>query len=82
MCIRDRGPSYKAISVITAQEYLRGIYYLYNNKPAIFSNKLEEAEQDLSRFDILPIDYVIAKKAAEIDVYLTKRGEVIGLADG
>lgn len=69
------------ISVITVEEYLRGIYYLYwENKPTL-GRKLMEAKRDLSAFEILPVTYEIAVKASEIEVDLIKRGEAVSLAD-
>ncbi|MBD3189607.1 MAG: PIN domain-containing protein [Candidatus Heimdallarchaeota archaeon] len=76
----DQTPVYKAISVITVQEYLRGVYYLYRNSSTL-SVKLSQAEEELSRFDILPIDYSIAKLAAEIDAFLMKKGRMISSGD-
>ena len=42
---------------------------------------LEKAESELMRFDIIPYDYKIARKTAEITAYLKREGRVIGLAD-
>ncbi len=70
-----------AISVITVEEYLRGIYYLYWDNKSKLKRKLMDAKRDLSAFEILPITYDIAAKAAEIEVDLMKKGEAISLAD-
>lgn len=77
----DEYPTYKAISTITVQELLRGIYYLYGEKMELLEVKLQKAEKVMVKFDILPVDYLIAKKAAEIDAYLTRKGKMIGWAD-
>jgi len=69
------------ISVITVEEYLRGIYYLFWDNKLKLKRKLMEASRDLSAFEILPITYDIAMKAAEIEVDLIKRGEAVSLAD-
>jgi len=44
----DREPSIKAISVVTAHEVLRGLFYLGNEE------KLKVGEASLTRFDIIP----------------------------
>jgi len=69
------------ISVITVEEYLRGIYYLYWENKRMLKRKLMEAKRDLSAFEILPVTYEIAVKASEIEVDLIKRGEAVSLAD-
>jgi len=74
-------PSLKAISVITVQEYLRGIFYLFSKDKALLDKKLRAAERELSYFEVIPIDYVIAKLAAEIDAELMMKGQQIDLAD-
>lgn len=77
----DENPTYKAISTITVQELLRGIYYLYGEKMELLEEKLQKAEKVMVKFDILPVDYLIAKKVAEIDAYLTRKGRMIWWAD-
>ncbi|MEQ9715802.1 MAG: PIN domain-containing protein [Candidatus Asgardarchaeia archaeon] len=77
----DESPSLKAISVITVQEYLRGIYYLFSKDEKILNEKLRRAEKELSNFEILPIDYSIAKIAAEIDAKLLMNGTPVDTAD-
>ena len=69
------------LSVISAEEYLRGIYYLYWDNKEKLRRKLAEARRDLSAFEILPITYEIAAKAAEIEVMLIKSGEMLSLPD-
>lgn len=69
------------ISVITIQEYLRGIYFLFGNTPDQIEVKLAQAEGDLARFSGIDLDYDIAKAAAQIDADLTRQGEQIGYAD-
>lgn len=72
---------FKAISTITAHEYLRGIFYLYSHNKPLLASKLRKAEAELSRFEILPYTYEIAKTAAEIDATLTRKGQTISMAD-
>ena len=69
------------ISAITIQEYLRGIYYLFGNKPNQIDEKLAKAEGDLARFSGIDLNYNVAKAAAKIDADLTREGEQIGYAD-
>jgi len=42
---------------------------------------LGKAESELMRFEIIPYDYKIAKKSAEIEAQLTKSGQIISLTD-
>lgn len=77
----DRMRSMVFISAITIQEYLRGIYYLFGNKPNQIDEKLFKAEGDLARFNGLDLNYNVAKLAAKIDADLTRKGEQIGYAD-
>lgn len=72
---------FKAISTITAHEYLRGVYYIYLYNKSLLTSKLRRAEAELARFEILPYTYEIAKAAAEIDATLTRRGQSISLSD-
>lgn len=76
----DSKASYVAISAVTAQEYLRGVYYLYLDSQDLVK-KLEEARKDLSRFEIIPFDFEIAEVAARIDAKLARLGTSIGYAD-
>mgnify|MGYP000663305202 CR=1 FL=1 len=68
------------LSVVSVEEYVRGIYYLYLNSD-ILKEKLKAAKRDVSAFEILPITYEVALKAAEIDAMLTIKGEMLSLAD-
>ena len=77
----DAEVAFKAISTITAHEYLRGIYYLYMHNKSLLKSKLKKAEAELARFEILPYTYEIAKTAAEIDASLTRKGKTISLPD-
>lgn len=77
----DASPFLKAISVITVQEYLRGIYYLFSKDEKLLNEKLRKAEKELSNFEILPVDYSIAKIAAEIDAKLLMSGTPVDTAD-
>lgn len=70
-----------AISSITAEEYLRGVYYLFGDSEDLLAKKLAVAESDLARFECIALNYQIARIAARIDAQLTKRGQIIGLAD-
>jgi len=72
---------FKAVSTITAHEYLRGVYYIYLHSKSLLESKLKRAEAELARFEILPYTYEIAKTAAEIDATLTRKGQSIGLSD-
>jgi predicted nucleic acid-binding protein len=71
----DESTSSKAISVVTAHEILRGLFYIGS------SHKIAAGEKALAKFDIIPYTYQISRKAAEIDAALMKRGEVISFPD-
>lgn len=60
-------------SVISVEEYLREIYYLYLDDESKLKKKLRGAMRDLSPFEIIPIHIEIVLKAAEIDVLLAKK---------
>jgi len=77
----DAKALFKAISIVTAHEYLRGVYYLYMHHSELLKSKLEKAEGELARFEILPYTYEIAKLAAEIDATLALDAESISLSD-
>ena len=70
-----------AISVVTAHEYLRGIFYLYSKNRALLNSKLKEAENELTRFEILPYAYEIARLAAEVDAKPTIQGVSLSFID-
>ncbi|MEM1570318.1 MAG: type II toxin-antitoxin system VapC family toxin [Candidatus Bathyarchaeia archaeon] len=69
------------LSVVSVEEYLSGVYYLYWENRDVLKKKLASAERDLSAFELIPITREIAVKAAEVDADLIKRGEVLSLAD-
>ena len=69
------------LSVISVEEYLRGIIYLYLDNTLKLKKKLIEAKSDLSPFEILPVTFDIASKAAEIDATLVRKGEMLSLTD-
>lgn len=77
----DEINEFVGLSVISAEEYLRGVYYLYWNNEKFLKKKIADAKRDLSAFEIMPITYDIAIKAAEIEVNLIKNGEMLSLAD-
>jgi len=77
----DAESAFKAISVVTVHEYLRGIYYLFSHNKNLLKLKLERAEAELIRFEILPYTYEIAKTAAEIDAALALSGRSISFSD-
>jgi len=77
----DAHPTFKAVSVVTVQEYLRGIYYLYASNPEKLREKLGKAEADLSRFEILPFDLPVARRAAELEAKLLRSGHPISIVN-
>ncbi len=69
------------LSVISAEEYLRGIYYLYLGNEKVLRRKLQEAKSDLAAFEILQVTYTIAERAAETESLLMKKGKMLSLTD-
>jgi len=69
------------LSVVSVEEYFRGIYYLYLDDESLLKRKLRAALRDLSPFEILPVTYEVALKAAEIDAKLVKKGLMLSMAD-
>ena len=68
----DNEQTFNAISVVTVQEYLRGIYCLFSNAK-VLKAKLERAESELQHFEIIPYSYDIAKLAASIETELARK---------
>ena len=77
----DAELSFKAISPITVHKYLRGVYYIHMDDKTLLRSKLERAEAELARFEILPYTHEIAKTAAEIDATLAREDETISMSD-
>ncbi len=77
----DEQQTLKAISVVTAHEYLRGIYQLFGENHKLLQSKLASAESELRHFEIIPYSYDVAKRSAFVESVLTNTGITIGLAD-
>ncbi|MEM2936059.1 MAG: type II toxin-antitoxin system VapC family toxin [Candidatus Bathyarchaeia archaeon] len=77
----DVEDTFKAISIVTAHEYLRGVYHLHMHEKKLLESKLGRAEAELSRFEVIPYTYDIAKVAAKIDAILISEGISISLTD-
>jgi tRNA(fMet)-specific endonuclease VapC len=72
--------SFKAISVVTVYEYLRGIHYAYSTTRQ-FSEKLESAEKELSAFQVVPFTHEVARQSAQLQAGLERKGEMLGIND-
>ncbi len=70
----------KAVSVVTVQEYLRGVFYHHIGKKTL-DEKLRKALTDLAHFDQLEFTSSIAREAAFIDATLFRSGKMIPYAD-
>ena len=77
----DAEDLFKAISIVTAHEYLRGVYHLYMHEGKLLESKLTRADAELSRFEVIPYTYDVAKVAAKIDAMLISEGISISFAD-
>ena len=76
----DSGSDFKAISVVTVHEYLRGIFYHHMEKKSLTS-KLSKALIDLAHFEQLDFTAEVAREAARIDASLFRQGTKIPFAD-
>ncbi len=72
--------TFKAISVITVYEYLRGIHYVYSATKQLFE-KLESAEKELDAFQVIPFTDEIARQSAQLQASLERKGEMMGIND-
>ena len=77
----DEEQTFKAISAITAHEYLRGVYYLFRDNHKLLQSKLASAESELRHYEIIPYSYDVAKRSAFIESELATASISIGLAD-
>jgi predicted nucleic acid-binding protein len=77
----DEQQTLKAISIVTAHEYLKGIHQLFGENGKLLQAKLASAESELRHFEIIPYSYDIATKSAFIESELARSGITIGLAD-
>ena len=55
----DEAEENVGLPVISAEEYLRGIYYLYLDDERLLKMKLANANRDLSALEIIPVTYTI-----------------------
>ncbi len=76
----DSSSDIKAVSVVTVEEYLRGVFYHYSGTKTL-DEKLRKALTDLAHFEQLDFTSPIAREAALIDANLFKSGNVIPYAD-
>ena len=74
----DQERTLNGLSVISAHEYLFGIYRYYKTK---LERGLKQAYQDLSHFHIFPLDYETVKISSQIHARLMTQGTLIGLND-
>ncbi len=58
----DEEMAYRAVSVISAHEYLLGVYFSHRENLSRLPEMLGRAESELMRFKIVPYTYEIAKK--------------------
>jgi len=76
----DETSDMKAISVVTVQEYLCGIYFHYSGSK-LLNQKMRKAIADLSYFEQLPYTREVARIGARIDAEMLKSGKPIPFAD-
>lgn len=76
----DMTSEIKAISTITVQEYLRGVYYHYQ-KSRNLKDRIRKAMSDLAHFEKIPYTSEIAHLGARLESTLLRKGEIISLAD-
>ncbi len=76
----DSGSDFKAVSVVTVHEYLRGVFYHHVGKKSL-DKKLRKALTDLAHFEQLEFTSTIAREAALLDANLFRKGNMIPYAD-
>lgn len=78
----DEEASLAAISVVTVYEYLLGIHLRFGKGHRdVLSRKLEEARDELDRFEVMPLSREIAELAAGTEAELETSGRQIGVND-
>lgn len=60
---------------------MRGIYYLFSHDKNLLKIKLEKAEAELIRLEVVSYMYKIAKRATEIDASLALSGTSTSFSD-
>lgn len=70
-----------ALSVISAHEYLLGIYIRYQKDKPLLRSKLANARQELNSFEILPLTQEIIEISSRIQAELIVDGKSIGIND-
>ena len=77
----DSGSPVTALSVISAHEYLFGVYFKYHNDKERLEAKLSSAQSDLSKFEIVPLTREIMEVSASIEADLVRAGRLVGIND-
>lgn len=76
----DKESSLAAVSVITVHEYLFGVHHTYGGGER-FSEKLAVAQDELARFEVLPLTKEVVEISSEMHARLAKAGRQIGIND-
>ncbi len=79
----DGEASLVAVSVVSVHEYLFGVYFRYgrNNDDDVLRTKLASAQNDLGRFEVIPLTRDLAELSCNIQAQLASAGKQIGIND-
>lgn len=76
----DQEKSFKAISVVTVYEYFLGVHLLYSSSKQL-QEKLDSADRDVSRFEVLSLTNEIARECSKLQASLQRKGRMLGVND-
>jgi len=79
----DGEGSLAAISAVTVHEYLFGVHFRYaRDHRDLLQQKLKSAQDDLDRFETIPLTKEVAELSASLQAELARQGRQIGINDG
>ncbi len=77
----DEEGNFAALSVVSAHEYLFGVYYRYHMDEQKLAEKVYSATKDLARFEILPLTYEVVETSSKVQAHLERTGISLGIND-
>ena len=78
----DGEGSLAAISAVTIHEYLFGVHFRYGRDHRdVLQQKLASAQEDLDRFEAIPLSKEVAGLSAGLQAELARQGRQIGIND-
>ena len=77
----DEEASLASISAVSVHEYLFGVYLKYQKDDDALKEKLASAQNDLGRFEVIPLTREVAEVSCNIHAKLANEGKQIGIND-